>query len=84
MHDIFQILSQAITREPIQPLNFMNTAKIVVKFCKGIFESKIMDKDNYVKIINDYYIVIIDTIFKNVPIFIEPNKNLYNDDYFYY
>ena len=82
LEKLFKILSQTITQESIQPIHFINTAKIVVKFSKGIFDANIIDKDKYFKIINDYYIIIIDTIFKNVPIFIDPNKNLYSDEYF--
>lgn len=80
--NLFQTLSQKIVQYSTQPINFINIANIVLKFCKAFIDLKILDKDNYFKIINDYYLAIIDNIFKNVPIFIDPNKHMFNDDYF--
>ena len=82
--EFFKILVQTITQaqQSPQPQNFINISKKVVKFSRGLFEGKIMEHDNYIKIIKDYYLVIIETIFKNVPKFIDPNKNLYSDEYF--
>ena len=54
--NLFKLLTQAITSEPALSDNFINKAKIVVKFCKGLFGSNIINKDNYAKIINDCYI----------------------------
>jgi len=79
--NLFKLLTQAITSEPALSDNFINKAKIVVRFCKGLFESNIINKDNYAKIINDYYIIILDTIFNNISFYIEPNKELFNDEY---
>ena len=79
--NLFKLLTQAITSEPALSENFINKAKIVVRFCKGLFESNIINKDNYAKIINDYYIVILDTVFNNISFYIEPNKQLFNNEY---
>ena len=79
--NLFKLLTQAITSEPAHSDNFINKAKIVVRFCKGLFESNIINKDNYSKIINDYYIVILDTVFNNISFYIEPNKQLFNNEY---
>lgn len=84
IEEIFKILLQTITQAQTcpQPQLFINISKIVVKFSRGIFEAKNMDQNNIIKIINDYYLLIIETVFKNVPKFIDPNKNLYNEEYF--
>ena len=84
IEEIFKILLKTITQAQNcpQPQLFINISKIVVKFSRGIFEAKNMDQNNIIKIINDYYLLIIETVFKNVPKFIDPNKNLYNEEYF--
>ena len=79
--NLFKLLTQAITSEPALSDNFINKAKIVVKFCKGLFGSNIINKDNYAKIINDYYLVILDSVFNNISFYIEPNKQLFNNEY---
>lgn len=79
--NLFKLLTQAITSEPALSDIFINKAKIVVKFCKGLFGSNIINKDNYAKIINDYYIIILDTVFNNISFYIEPNKQLFNNEY---
>lgn len=78
----FTPLCNAISLISPKSGNFITTAKIVIRFCKLIFYSKIIDKDNYSKIITDYYLRIIDTVLKNVSFYINPNINLFNDDYF--
>ena len=82
LEDLFQILSKEMSDEQSKKEDFINRAKIVIKFSRGLFNSKALDKDNFSKIFIDYYIIIIDIIFKNVPIFIDPNKNIYCEDYF--
>ena len=82
IEELFKPLCNAITQVQPQSENFIKTSKIVVRFSNAIFYSKIIDKDNYSKIITDYYLIIIDTVFKNVPLYINPNINLYNVDYF--
>ena len=79
LEDLFSFLSKAI--KELNPISFINISKIILKFSRALFNSKIIDKDNYSKIINDYYIDIIDIVFKNVPVFFNPNKNIFNEDY---
>ena len=79
--EIFTILLLAISGEPSTSDNFINKSKTVIIFCKGLFEAKILRKNNYIKIINEYYIIIIDIIFRNIKIYIDPNKQLYNEEY---
>ena len=80
--NLFQVLIHSLNKENNVPQDFISYAKIVVIFVKGIFESKLIDKNNCDIIVNNYYMNIIDILFKNVPNFIDPGKNLYNDDYF--
>ena len=79
--NLFKLLTQAITSESALSDNFINKAKVVVRFCKGLFESNIVNKDNYAKIINDYYILILDIVFNNICFYIDRNKKLFNDEY---
>ena len=79
--ELFTILLLAISGEPATSDNFINKSKTVIIFCKGLFEAKILSKNNYAKIINEYYIVIIDIIFKSIKTYIDPNKQLYNENY---
>ena len=77
---LFVILLNAIKKENND--EFIINAKIVIKFIQGFFESKIVNKYNFEKIISDYYVSVLDIIFKNVPQFIDPEKNVFNDEYF--
>jgi len=79
--ELFNILLLAISGESAISDNFINKSKAVIIFCKGLFEAKILSKNNYIKIINEYYIVIIDIIFKRIEIYIDPNKQIYNENY---
>ena len=79
--DLFKILVQAVNSKPSISEDFIIKSKIVVRFCKGLFASKNFTQENFVKIVNDYYIAIIDSVLQNINIYFDPNKNLYNDDY---
>lgn len=79
--ELFNILLLSISGVPATSNNFINKSKIIIIFCKGLFEAKILSKNNYIKIIDNYYIVIIDIIFKNTSIYIDPSKQLYNEEY---
>ena len=82
LEKIFNFLYQAISQEPKQSIIFINRAKIVITFIRVIFRSQKMEENNSLNLIKDYYIPIIDTIFKNVPNYIDPSKNIFNKDYF--
>ena len=85
LEELFKRLAQTISQISHQSEKFIIISKIIIKFSSGIFDGKIIDKDNYltiINVVNDYYLVIIDIILKNVPDFINPKINLYNDDYF--
>lgn len=79
---LFKILLNAINKEYTNKDDYVVNAKIVVKFLEGFFESKLINENNYVKIINEYYVVILDNVFRHIPYFIDPNKNLFNEEYF--
>ena len=80
--NLFLVLLNAIKMEYQNKEEFAINAKIVIKFFEGVFQSSIVNKDNFIKIINEYYIAMIDTVFKNVPQFIDPEKNMFSVDYF--
>ena len=80
--NLFFILLNAIRMEFQNKDEFAINEKIVMKFFEAIFNSSTVKKDNFDKIINDYYILMIDTVFKNVPRFIDPEKNMFNIEYF--
>ena len=82
LEELFKILTQTISQISVKSEKFIIISKIVVKFSKAILDINIIDNNNYPKIIKDYYLIIIDTVLKNVPVFINPNLNLYNYDYF--
>ena len=81
--NLFQILINSLNKENKVPQDFIVYAKIVVIFVKGIFESNLIDKNNCDIIVNNYYVNILDILFKNVPNFIDPGKNLYNEEYYH-
>ena len=80
--NLLNILLSVITKEYSNKDDFIIYAKIVIKFIQSIFESKFVNKNNYVKIINEYYIGILDSVFKNVTRYIDPAKNMYSLEYF--
>ena len=61
--------------------NFLETAKSVVLLCTSLFSSKSANADNYEKLLNEYYIPIINLIFSNVPNYLNPKSNIYNNEF---
>ena len=62
--------------------NFLNISKNVILLCTSLLSSKSAQNQNYDELINKYYIPIINIVFKNVPNFIDPKNNIYNNDFF--
>ena len=60
---------------------FLKIARTVVLLSASLLSSKSANNTNYEKLINDYYIPIVNSIFANVPNFIIPKNNIYNDEY---
>ena len=61
--------------------NFLIIAKFVILLSSNILSSKSADENNYIQLINDYYIPIINIIFEKVPNYINPEQNVYNIDF---
>ena len=80
--NLFLILIDAIKKDNQNMDDYIISAKIVIKFTQCIFDSKLLNKNNYIKVINEYYSVILDNIFKHVPQYINPEKNLFIAEYF--
>ena len=75
----FQILLDSINSSSND--NFLQISKSVIISCSSLLTSKSAQNNNYIDLINEYYIPIIDIIFKNVPKFIDPKTNFYNNDF---
>ena len=80
--NIFSILLNEIKKDYQNKDEYVNSVKIVIKFIQSIFESELINENNYIKIINEYYSAILDNIFKHVPQYIDPEKNLFTIEYF--
>ena len=80
--NLFLILINTIKKEYPNKTEFAINAKIVIEFIEAFFDSKIVNNNNYVKVINEYYCVIIDKTFEYVKEFINPEKNMFDEEYF--
>ena len=61
--------------------NFLQIAKSVILLSSNLLSTKSADENNYIQLINDYYIPIINIIFEKVPNYINPEQNIYNIDF---
>ena len=61
--------------------DFLIIAKSVILLCSSLFTSKSANADNYEKLLNDYYIKIINIIFSNVTKYLIPKSNIYNNEF---
>ena len=61
--------------------NFLTVAKCVILLTTSLLGSKSANADNYEKLINEYYIPIINIIFSKVTIYIIPKENIYNNEF---
>ena len=60
---------------------FLSISKSVVLLSTSLFTSKCAGADNYIQLINEYYIPIINIVFSKVGIFLIPKSNIYNNEY---
>ena len=60
---------------------FLSISKSVVLLSTSLFSSKCAVADNYIQLINEYYIPIINIVFSKVGIFLIPKSNIYNNEY---
>lgn len=64
---LFNILLNKIKSETKD--NFLQTGKIVILLCTSLLSSKSANQGNYVEILNNYYLPIVNIVFANVPNF---------------
>jgi len=76
---LFNILLNKIKSETKD--NFLQTGKIVILLCTSLLSSKSANQGNYLEILNNYYLPIVNIVFANVPNFLDPKKNYYNNDF---
>ena len=61
--------------------NFLQTGKAVILLSTSLLDSRSADKNNYEEIINNFYIPIVNIIFSNVQNYLDPKKNIYNNNF---
>ena len=79
MIQLFDVLLKRI--KSVSKANFLKIGKSVILICSALLSSKSADKDNYENLIDNYYIPIINIIFGNVPNYINPKNNIYNNEF---
>ena len=62
IEQLFKIIFDYIKNEKGE--NFLNISNSVILLCKSLLSSKSANEDNYIQLINNYYIPIIDIIFE--------------------
>ena len=79
---LFNLLLCNIKKEFEDKNELIIYQKIVIKFIKGIFDSEpFVNENNFDKIINVYYFDVLDIVFNNVHKYIDPEKNMFSEDY---
>ena len=76
---LFDVLLKSI--KSVSSEDFLIIGKTIILICSALLSSKSADKDNYEEIIRNYYIPIINIIFANVPNYIDPKNNIYNNEF---
>ena len=79
MTQLFNILLTSIKN--VSNEKFLSIAKSVVLLSTSLLGSKCALGDNYIQLINEYYIPIINIVFSKVGIFLIPKSNIYNIEY---
>ena len=79
INELFNILLRSITSETKE--NFLQTAKTCILLSTSLLTSKSANNNNYEELLNEYYLPIINQVFSNVPNFLDPKNNVYNNDF---
>ena len=83
--ELFNILLESIKSESKEiketKENFLQTGKTVILLSTCLLGSRSADKNNYDELIDNFYIPIVNQIFANVPNFLDPKNNIYNNDF---
>ena len=79
---LFNLLLSNIKKEFEDRNELIICQKIVIKFIKGIFDSNsFVNENNFENIINVYYFDALDIIFNNAHKYIDPENNMFNEEY---
>ena len=76
---LFTILLNSIKNAPNE--KFLSIAKCVILLSASLLTSKCANNNNYEKLIDEFYIPIVNSVFSNVPKFIIPKSDIYNNEY---
>ena len=76
---IFEILLKIV--KSVTNENFLQHVKIVILLTGTLLSSKSADANNYEKILENYYIPIINHVFDNVQNYLDPKNNIYNNEF---
>ena len=76
---LFELILANLNKSNIN--NFLYEAKISIIISTKIMETYNLDNNNYEKLIYNYYLPIINLVFKNVKYFLDPKNNLFNTEY---
>ena len=78
---LLELFNSIIKMNPSNNPNFLITVDNIVLLCSTLLSTKCANKNNYEKLIYDYYIPIINQVFVLVPNYINPKNNLYNKEF---
>ena len=82
MYRAFKIISESVyVHSTNKDNNFLKIIKSAIILSTSLLTAKGIQTFIFEKLLNDYYIPIINIIFKNVPNYIDPKNNIYNDEY---
>jgi hypothetical protein len=82
MYRAFKIISESVhAHSANKDNNFLKIIKSAIILSTSLLTAKGIQTFIFEKLLNDYYIPIINIIFKNVPDYIDPKNNIYNDEY---
>ena len=62
---------------------FLQTSKSIILLCSSLLSSNSAETSNYEELLNNYYIPIVNTIFANVPNYLDPKNNIYNNEFIF-
>ena len=78
---IFETLINITKADPSKNPNFLKNIDNVILFCSSLLGTKCANQNNYKNLINNYYIPIINQVFRLVPNYIIPKDNIYNKEF---
>ena len=76
---LFDILKKSINS--VSKENFIKISRIIILLCTSLLGSKSVNYENCENIIYKYYIPIVNKMFENVKNYIDPENNIYNNEF---